>query len=70
MKNTYIIAVKDWFEPVLITQQPNNDITYIGKHYKHAYIMESKQKAQETRGRRYKQREERKNDANYSWMYF
>jgi hypothetical protein len=37
----------------------------MGLHYKQAYIMESKAKAEETRRNWYKIREERKNDEKY-----
>lgn len=70
MKNTYIIAIKEWFEPVMIQKAPLNDISYIWKHYKHAYIMESKKQATETFLQRYKQREERKKDENYKNLRF
>lgn len=70
MKNTYIIAIKEGFEPVFIQVKPLNCIAYIWKHYKHAYIMENKKKATETFLQRYKQREERKKDENYKNLYF
>lgn len=65
MKNTYFIALKSWNEPHLIKLKPYNSIAFIGLHYKQAYIMESKAKAEETRRNRYKTREERKNDEKY-----
>lgn len=65
MKNIYIIAIKDGKEPDLLQVKALNDITRIGKKYWRAYIMESKQQAQEARERRYKQREERKADPVY-----
>lgn len=65
MKNIYIIGVKEGQEPDLLQVKTLNDITRIGKRYRRAYIMESKQQAQETRERRYKQREERKADPAY-----
>ncbi len=65
MKNTYIIAVKEGQEPDLLQIKSLNDISRIGKKYRRAYIMESKQQAQETREKRYKQREERKADTKY-----
>lgn len=70
MKNTYIIAIKEGFEPVFIQAKPLTCITYIAKRYKHAYIMESKKQATETFLERYKQREERKKDENYKNLYF
>lgn len=70
MKNTYIIGVKEGQEPDLLQVKALNDIARIGKRYWRAYIMESKQQAQETRERRYKQREERKADPTYKDTYF
>ena len=65
MKNTYIIGVKWGQEPDLLQIKSLNDITRIGKKYWRAYIMETKQQAEETREKRYRQREERKNDPVY-----
>ena len=65
MKNTYIIGVKEGKEPDLLQVKSLNDITRIGKKYRRAYIMETKQQAEETREKRYKQREERKEDPKY-----
>ena len=70
MKNTYIIGVKEGQEPDLLQVKALNDITRIGKKYWRAYIMENKQQAQETREKRYKQREERKTDPIYKNTYF
>ena len=70
MKNTYIIGVKEGQEPDLLQVKTLNDITRIGKKYWRAYIMENKQQAQETREKRYKQREERKSDPFYKTTYF
>lgn len=66
MKNTYIIGVKEGQEPDLLQVKALNDITRIGKKYRRAYIMETKQQAEETREKRYKQREERKTDPTYT----
>lgn len=65
MKNTYIIAVKEGQEPDLLQIKSLNDITRIGKKYRRAYIMETKQQAEETREKRYRQRDERKDDPDY-----
>jgi hypothetical protein len=70
MKNIYIIGVKEGQEPDLLQVKALNDITRIGKKYWRAYIMENKQQAQETREKRYKQREERKADPTYKNTYF
>lgn len=70
MKNIYIIGVKEGQEPDLLQVKALNDITRIGKKYRRAYIMENKQQAQETREKRYKQREERKADPIYKNTYF
>ena len=69
MKNIYIIALKDGNEPVFIQQRAREDFTYIGTNYKNAYFAESKKQADETRKKRYKMREERKQDANYPDFY-
>ena len=69
MKNTYIIALKEGKEPDLLQIKSLNDITRIGKRYWRAYIMETKQQAEETREKRYKQREERKNDEKHPDFY-
>ena len=69
MKNIYIIALRDGNEPVFIQQRVREDMTFIG-NYKNAYIAESKKQANETRKKRYKQREERKDDPNYKNDYF
>jgi len=70
MKNIYIIWVKEGQEPDLLQVKALNDITRIGKKYRRAYIMETKQQAEETREKRYKQREERKVDPTYKDTYF
>lgn len=48
MKYTYIIWIKDQetLRPVLIKIWPWNDISYIGRNYWRAYIMESKAQAE------------------------
>lgn len=69
MKNIYIIALRKWNEPVFIQQRAWEDITYIGTNYEKAYIAESKKQAEETRRKRYKMREERKQDNNYPDFY-
>ena len=45
MKNTYIIALTNDWEPIYIKQKSMEDITYIGRNYKNAYICETKTKA-------------------------
>lgn len=65
MKNTYIIALKKWNEPIYIKIKPLNSLKFIGVHYENAYLMESKKQADETRKNRYKIREERKDDDKY-----
>jgi hypothetical protein len=70
MKNIYIIATREnGQEPILIKQKSREDLTYLG-NYKNAYFAESKEQAEQTREKRYRQREERKTDPVYKNTYF
>lgn len=69
MKNTYIIALKAGNYPVLFKVKPYNCIVNMFDTFTHAYIMESKEKAEKIWDDRYKMRENRKNDEKYPEFY-